>query len=81
MHLNIQEQIWAQHIQLHQHKKFHFYAKISGHDLTHPTNRVAVHIITEEKIEKTSTVPFLVNRKESIGIICFLFECMRAEKA
>jgi hypothetical protein len=57
------EQILAHHSHLHQRTKFHFYTKISGHDLTHPTNRVAVHSITEEKIEKTSTVPFLVNMK------------------
>jgi hypothetical protein len=43
--------------------KVHFYAKISGHDLAHPTNRVAVHSITEKKIENTSTVLFLVNMK------------------
>jgi hypothetical protein len=48
---------------IHQRTTFHFYPKISGHDRTHPTTRVAVHSITKEKIEKTSTVTFLFNMK------------------
>ena len=61
MLIKLQEQIWAQHSHLHQRTKSHFYAKISGHDPTHLTNRVTVHSITKEMIEKTSNVTFLVN--------------------
>jgi hypothetical protein len=63
MLLKFQEQIWAQNSHLHQSKKFHFYAIISGHDRIHPTTGVAVRSISKEKIEKTSTVTFLVNMK------------------
>jgi hypothetical protein len=75
MLFKFQEHICAQNSRLHQLTKFHFYAKISGHDRIHPTTRVAVHSITKEKIKKTSTVTFLVNMKLrnllELSILCF----------